>query len=353
MVGGSGSVRKKVAFVDKVQKSGWACWGNPAILAPVKQEVIEVVDSHTGGEPTRVITHGGPPLGTGPLSERVERFRGDFDHIRTRVMAEPRGSEAWVGALMCEPHDTSCDFGVIFFNNVDYLGMCGHGTIGLIETLHYLGKIDTGSYRVDSPAGPVTAVLHADRSVSVFNVRSYRHATGVEVQVPGLGPIRGDIAYGGNWFFLVEGPPPAALDVRNEPILRTAAVAIREALVANSITGADGAYIDHVEFFAAAEDPQNNSRNYVLCPGGAYDRSPCGTGTSAKLSCLAADGELAPGEPWRQESLIGSVFTASYENAPGADGGGVLPEIRGCASISAESRLIFDPRDPFPHGIPS
>ncbi|WP_419191397.1 proline racemase family protein [Saltatorellus ferox] len=317
-------------------------------------ETMEVIDSHTGGEPTRVIVAGGPDLGSGPLAERVKRFRSDFDRVRTRAMNEPRGSEAWVGALLCEPHDESCDYGVIFFNNVGYLGMCGHGTIGLIETLRHQGKIGPGAHRIDSAVGPVTAVLHGDRSVSVFNVRSYRHAAGVRVSVPGVGDVTGDVAWGGNWFFLVTSAPPCALEIGNEPQLKAAAVAIRDALVAQGITGKDGGLIDHIEYFGPAGDPANHSRNYVLCPGGAYDRSPCGTGTSAKLACLAADGKLAPGEVWLQESLIGSVFQASFETAPEVDGiAGILPEIRGSASISAVSTLVFDPRDPFPDGIPT
>ncbi|MFT5732951.1 MAG: 4-hydroxyproline epimerase [Planctomycetota bacterium] len=319
----------------------------------MEPEIIEVIDSHTGGEPTRVIVAGGPELGSGPLAERLARFRDRFDHLRTRVMNEPRGSEAWVGALLCEPHDSSCDFGVIFFNNVGYLGMCGHGTIGLIETLRHQGRIEAGAHRIDSPVGPVTAMLHADRTVSVFNVRSYRHAADVQIEVPGVGAVTGDIAWGGNWFFLVRGAPPCPLEIGNEPDLKAAAIAIRSALVDQGMTGKDDGYIDHIEFFGPPADPANHSRNYVLCPGGAYDRSPCGTGTSAKLSCLAADGKLGPGELWLQESLIGSVFQASYAPAPENTGGGILPEIRGAASISAVSQLVFDPRDPFPNGIPT
>ena len=329
----------------------WACGANSSILLGVEKEFIDVIDSHTGGEPTRVIVGGGPDLGGGPLAERVVRFREQFDHVRTRVMNEPRGSEAWVGALLVAPHDPTCDFGVIFFNNAGYLGMCGHGTIGLIETLLHQGRIEEGSYRIDTPVGPVTAVLHGDGTCSVFNVLSYRQTAAMEIDVPGLGPITGDIAYGGNWFFLTKSAPPCALDIRHEPQLRAAAEAIRAALEAGGITGADGAHIDHVEFFGVPEDAANDSRNYVLCPGSAYDRSPCGTGTSAKLACLAADGVLDPGAIWRQESLIGSVFSASYQGAP--EGVGILPEIRGSAHISAVSRLVFDPRDPFLNGIPT
>ncbi len=317
----------------------------------MQAEIIDVIDSHTGGEPTRVIVGGGPDLGGGPLAERVARFRGTFDHVRTRVMNEPRGSEAWVGALLVDPGDATCDFGVIFFNNAGYLGMCGHGTMGLMETLRHQGRVQEGSYRIDTPVGPVTAVLHPDGTSSVFNVRSYRHRAAVEVEVPGLGRVTGDIAYGGNWFFLVKSAPPCALEIGSEPKLRAAALGVRRALEGSGITGADGALIDHIEFFGAPGDASNDSRNYVLCPGGAYDRSPCGTGTSAKLACLAADGNLAPGAEWRQESLIGSVFSSTYRSAP--DGDGILPEIRGSAHISAVSQLVFDPRDPFLNGIPT
>ena len=321
----------------------------------MEPEFIDVVDSHTGGEPTRVIVAGGPDLGGGPLSERLIRFQGQFDHVRTRVMNEPRGSEAWVGALLVAPDDASCDFGVIFFNNAGYLGMCGHGTIGLMETLLHQGRIKEGSYRIDTPVGPVTAVLHPDGTSSVFNVMSYRYLTAVELEVPGLGLVSGDVAYGGNWFFLTKSAPPCPLDIAHEPQLRAAAEGIRGALESAGITGADGAYIDHIEFFTAPGDPANHSRNYVLCPGSAYDRSPCGTGTSAKLACLAADGALQAGKVWLQESLIGSVFAASYQLASESTGmaGGILPEIRGSAHISAVSRLVFDPRDPFLNGIPS
>ena len=317
----------------------------------MKEEFIDVIDSHTGGEPTRVIVGGGPDLGAGPLAARAARFQERFDHVRTRVMNEPRGSEAWVGALLVSPHDPSCDFGVIFFNSAGYLGMCGHGTIGLMETLRHQGRIQDGSYSIDTPVGAVTVELHPDGTTSVFNVRSYRHAALSALDVPGLGTVSGDVAYGGNWFFLVRTAPPCALELSREPELRAAAKQIRAALKSAGITGTGGAEIDHIEFFSAPDDSGNDSRNYVLCPGNAYDRSPCGTGTSAKLACLAADAALEPGAIWRQESLIGSVFECSYQPAP--EGGGILPEIRGRAHISAVSKLVFDPRDPFVNGIPT
>jgi 4-hydroxyproline epimerase len=309
-------------------------------------KTISIVDSHTGGEPTRLIVDGGPDLGHGPLSDRLARMRDGHDHIRTGTVCEPRGSDVLVGALLCEPHAPGCAAGVIFFNNVGYLGMCGHGTIGLVAALAHLGRIAAGRHRIDTPVGVVTAELHADGSVSVENVASYRARKDVAVNVDGYGTVRGDVAWGGNWFFLVERHP---FDVSpsNLPALTAFAQAVMAALGEQGITGTGGAPIDHVELFAASD--RADSRNFVLCPGKAYDRSPCGTGTSAKLACLAADGKLAEGAAWRQESIIGSVFTCSYRRA----GDHIVPTIRGTAWISGASTLLFDDGDPFAWGIPT
>lgn len=306
---------------------------------------ISIIDSHTGGEPTRLIVGGGPDLGAGPLSERLALMREQHDHVRTGTVREPRGSDVLVGALLCEPHADDCVAGVIFFNNVGYLGMCGHGTIGLIASLAHLGRITAGRHRIDTPVGVVTAELHADGSVSVENVASYRYRKDVAVDIEGHGQVIGDIAWGGNWFFLVKG---ADCDIRpaNIDTLMKLSERIMDALREQGITGAGGAVIDHVELFASSETA--DSRNFVLCPGKAYDRSPCGTGTSAKLACLADDGKLQEGAVWRQESIIGSVFEGSYRR----DGERIAPTIRGRAWISGEATLLFDDTDPFAWGIP-
>lgn len=314
-------------------------------MPPVPSTPVRVIDSHTGGEPTRVVIAGGPDLGAGTVAERLARFRDQHDAFRAAVVNEPRGSDVMVGALLVPPHDPTCQFGVIFFNNVGTLWMCGHGTIGLVVTLARLGQVKPGEVRIDTAVGPVTATLHADGSVTVANVPSYRHAKSVAVQVSGVGEVRGDIAWGGNWFFLVEGHGQrVALD--NIEALTDLAWRIRQALEAAKITGAEGGVIDHIELFAAT--PTADSRNFVLCPGKAYDRSPCGTGTSAKVACLAADGKLAPGATWRQESVIGSVFTASYRQLTD---GKVQPLITGTAHVVAETTLVFDARDAFAWGI--
>lgn len=310
-------------------------------------KTVRVIDSHTAGEPTRVIVEGGPDLGPADLATRRARFRREFDHFRSGVVNEPRGSDVIVGALLCEPVDRSCAAGVIFFNNVGVIGMCGHGTMGLAVTLAHLGRIAPGVHRIETPVGVVTVELHDRHRVTVANVASYRHAADVPVDVPGYGVVCGDVAWGGNWFFLVESPG-IDISVQNIERLNGFSQAVRAGLDAQGIRGDDGAKIDHVEVYAPLGGPTKGARNFVLCPGNAYDRSPCGTGTSAKLACLSARGELAPGETWRQQSVIDTVFEASY--APG-ERGRVLPRITGSAYVTADSTLIFDDDDPLRDGI--
>jgi 4-hydroxyproline epimerase len=305
---------------------------------------IRVVDSHTGGEPTRVVLEGGPALGAGPLEERVERFRRDFDRYRSAVVYEPRGSDPVVGALLVEPHRAGCAFGVIFFNNVGYLGMCGHGTIGLVETLAWLGRLGPGVCRIDTPVGAVEVVRHEDGAVSLDNVPSFRKAKDVTVQVPGVGAVRGDVAWGGNWFFLVE-EHGLHLDLGNLDALTDFAWRVRQAVNAQGFPE-----VDHVELCAASPTAGAQSRNFVLCPGRAYDRSPCGTGTSARLACLAADGQLGEGADWVQESVVGSQFTGRYRWLDRGRGE-VVPTITGRAHVTAEAVLVVDPADPLCWGV--
>jgi 4-hydroxyproline epimerase len=304
---------------------------------------IQVVDSHTGGEPTRVVISGGPDLGTGPLSERVQRLSSQFDPFRSAVVNEPRGSDVLVGALLVAPHAPDCDFGVIFFNNVGPLGMCGHGTIGLMVTLAHLGRVRPGTHRIDTPVGPVSATLHPDGRVSVANVASYRQQASVSVEVPGIGVVLGDVAWGGNWFFLVRSPV-WELSIQNVETLTDVSWRIRQAVNAQGFPE-----VDHVELFGPP-GCGGHSRNFVLCPGKAYDRSPCGTGTSAKLACLAADEKLAPGQVWIQEGILGSSFQGEYQWEDRARGR-VLPVVTGTAHVTAEATLILSDVDPFQWGI--
>ena len=312
---------------------------------------IAVIDSHTAGEPTRVVLSGAPVLRGATLAEQRADFAQHHDAFRAAVACEPRGSDTMVGALLVEPRAPGCVAGVIFFNNVGLLGMCGHGTIGVVATLAHLGRVGVGRHRLDTPVGAVETELHVDGHVTVFNVPAYRHAAGVTLDVPGVGPVTGDVAWGGNWFFLVDGArfdAPPALSLAHVEALTDLTWRIRGALVAQGVTGADGAEIDHVELFAPT--PTADSRIFVLCPGKAYDRSPCGTGTSAKLACLAADGHLAAGVAWVQESVIGSRFEGRWSPIEGRPDH-VLPAIRGRAWITSEATLLRADDDPLRDGI--
>jgi 4-hydroxyproline epimerase len=307
-------------------------------------EYIRVIDSHTGGEPTRVVIDGGPDPGPGSLAERRDRLRQHFDGYRSAIVNEPRGSDVLVGAYLCEPTNPSCVAGVIFFNNVGYLGMCGHGTMGVAVTLAHMGRIRPGTHKLETPVGLVAFEYDGSNQIAIENVPSYRRAANVPVQVENLGIIRGDIAWGGNWFFLVSDHNET-LTVGNLKRLTHLTSLIRQAFL--HWAQADFRKIDHIELFGPPQSPQNHSRNFVLCPGGAYDRSPCGTGTSAKLACLYADGKLKEGEVYRQESIIGSVFEGSVSVVDGQ----IIPRIVGSAHVTGEATLILDPDDPFRLGI--
>lgn len=309
-------------------------------------EKIVCLDSHTGGEPTRLVLSGFPDLGRLPLPQAVQALQSRHDRYRAATVCEPRGSDVVVGAVLLPPRETGSLVSVVFFNNVGYLGMCGHGTIGVMATLEYMGRATPGRYAIDTPVGTVAVHLRGHGVVEIGNVPAYRHRHGVQLQVPGIGLVQGDVAWGGNWFFLCDA---AGIDIAMAQVeqLTGHAWAIRQALQAAGVTGSGGAVIDHIELMGPAKDPANDGRNFVLCPGRAYDRSPCGTGTSAKLACLAADGRLAPGAVWRQESVLGSVFEASYRMV----GEQLMPSIVGRAHVCAETTLLLDPADPYAWGI--
>ncbi len=346
---------------------------------------LEVVDSHTEGEPTRVVVGGWGEVAGATMAERRDELRRHHDALRRAVVCEPRGHEAVVGALLTPPVEPGSSAGVIFFDNAGYLGMCGHGTIGVVRTLAFLGRLgrsgaEARTVRLDTPVGTVTAEIPAggdgvddgdggekgqeqeqgdgvrdgwDRdegAVTVTNVPARCHAVDVAVEVPWLGRVTGDVAWGGNWFFLTGIGQLGGLPLTRDEVgaLTAATLRIRTALAAAGITGDGGAEIDHVEVFGPPSGPWANSRNFVLCPGGAYDRSPCGTGTSAKLATLYARGELALGQRWRQESVTGGLFSAWLTR----DGDDLVPHIRGRAFVTGRTTLLFDPRDPFRGGFP-
>ncbi|HEV2179408.1 MAG TPA: proline racemase family protein [Gemmatimonadaceae bacterium] len=311
-------------------------------------DAIEVVDSHTEGEPTRVVIAGWPQPTGATMAERRESLRREQDALRQAVILEPRGHDAVVGALLTPPVSPGAMTGVVFFNDVGYLGMCGHGLIGVVRTLEHLGQIGPGPVCVDTPVGPVRAELARDGSVSLENVPAYVHRDGVSVEVPGIGGVRGDVAWGGNWFFLTE-LDGAELSLSRVRELTQTTMAIRDALARGGITGEGGAAVDHIELFGPPARADADSRNFVLCPGVAYDRSPCGTGTSAKMAALHARGALRAGARWRQESITGSLFTGWVDER--AEGRGVIPHIQGRAFVTSRATLLFDAADPFRLGI--
>ncbi len=314
----------------------------------MKLTQIQIIDSHTGGEPTRVVIDGWPLPEGATCAEKRDFLRTNQTDLRTGVILEPRGSDVVVGALLVPPVDPSCCTGVIFFNNVDTLGMCGHGTIGVVETLRFMGRIQPGAHRIETPVGVIQVVLEEDGNVWISNVPSSVYRTGVSIETPTYGTVTGDIAWGGNWFFLVQqtGSIPA-VTFENRNLLTMFTTEVRESLEAAGVTGEDGALIDHVEVFGEPTVEGANSKNFVLCPGMAYDRSPCGTGTSAKLATLYAHGKLKPEQRWVQESITGSTFTG-YVTLDGED---VIPHISGKAYVTAQSTLLFREDDPFQWGI--
>ena len=316
-------------------------------MSDLEGKEVQVIDSHTGGEPTRIIIDGGPPLGGVTVADRRDSFRKHHDSFRSAVVHEPRGSAVLVGGLLCKPVDQTCTTGVIFFNNVGYLNMSGHGTIGLVVTLQFLGLAQPGQHKIETPAGIITARLAESGEVTYRNVASYRHRKDVAIDVEGYGRVTGDVAWGGNWFYLVsEHDQTVATDRIDE--LTDFTRAIRRQLDQQQITGKDGDVIDHIELFGPPTLEGANSKNFVLCPGGAYDRSPSGAGTSARLACMYEDGALKEGDIWRQESIVGSAFEGMIE----VSGGEVYPRITGTAHITAMSKLILEDGDPFKMGIP-
>lgn len=302
---------------------------------------IKVLDTHTGGEPTRVVLEGGPELGAGPLAERAKLLQEKHGRFCRAVIGEPRGSDVLVGALIVEPHDKACQFGVIFFNNIGSLGMCGHGLIGTIVALAHAGAVEPGLVRIDTPAGYIAAVLGANGEVTFDNVPAYRREKDLSLYLPGVGDVRVDLAWGGNWFCLIE-KHDQRLDLDNIAHLTDYCSRIRQAVADTGFPE-----VDHVALFGPAPKTGASSRNFVLCPGKTYDRSPSGTGTSAKLACLAADDQLAPGAEWTQEGIVGSTFRAKYRR----QGDKVVPTVTGAAHVTAEATLLLDPADPFAWGI--
>ena len=295
---------------------------------------LSVIDSHTGGMPTRVIVDGFPPLRGTTLAERRDDLASRHKRLRDAVVDEPRGSEPMVAALLVEADTDAAATGVIYFDRAEVLGMCGHGTIGVARTLRALGRIGDGSHSLDTPAGSVEVCCLPDGRIRLANVHSRRLASGVRLEVPDVGPVTADVAYGGNRFLVVSAPA-IPLHQPLDALLATT----RKILAAARAEGLD---VDHLELHGPPTRADAHARNFVLCPSGAYDRSPCGTGSCAKLACLAAEGKLAPGEPWVQESITGSVFALSYQWVDRTTGL-IAPVVIGEAELMAAGDLLLPP----------
>jgi len=317
-------------------------------LNTMHSQALHIIDSHTEGEPTRIIVSGGPELGGGTVAEQAAVFAREHDWLRRALCMEPRGHEAMVGGMLCQPREPDCACGVFFFNNASNIPMCVHGTIGLVATLLHLGKITQGRHRIETPAGVIEVNLGGDGRVEVINVPSRVLRAGVPLDVPGWGTVAGDIAWGGNGFFLIDAQGPT-VEFTNLGELTRFGMAVKSALTDAGLDFVDGIKIDHVELFGPPGDPSRaDSRNFVLCPGNAYDRSPCGTGVSAKLACLHAAGKLGMDKPWRQAGILDTVFEGRIIAATDQ---GILPCVSGRAWILSEATHHFDPTDPFRNGI--
>lgn len=317
---------------------------------------VNIIDTHTGGEPTRTTFHELPLHVGQTVADRLAYLKGDGDWIRRALLLEPRGCESMVGALVGPPSNPDHTASLIFFNNTGYLGMCGHGLIGVVETMRYRDRLRPGLHLFETPAGLVRVKLHDDARVSFENVPSFRSAESVVVNLdPNVSPgfpsvVTGDVAYGGNWFFLV---PVQELSLAHAGALTKWCIEIRDALRRAGVCGADGADIDHIELCVPLPNDDLTDedrpaqvrvgRNFVLCPGDHFDRSPCGTGTSAKLACLAANDDLRAGETWIQESIIGSRFEASYQWSDGS----VVATVMGRAYVTSDAMCLMDPDDPY------
>jgi 4-hydroxyproline epimerase len=320
-------------------------------MSPQAPRHVRVIDSHTIGEPTRLVLDDaflhGLDLGTGSVRSRRDVFRSRYDHLRRALVADPRGVEAMVGVILVPPSDPTCDFGALYCNRVGYLDMCGHATIGLAVSLGHIGRIKPGAFRLETPAGIVGVEWHGGSEASIQSVSPRRIHRMLSIACRDGTTVNGDVATSGLWFFICRdhGIPvvPDAI-----PRLLEKAWMIRRSLEAAGITGDAGEPIDHIVLMGQALDPANSARNFVLCPDGAFDRSPCGTATSALVGCLYEDGHLDEGAAWRQESILGGLYESSIRR----QGGVLIPTVRGRAWITAEATLHFAEDDPYRTGLP-
>ena len=329
-------------------------------------QVIQAVDSHTAGEPTRIVTGGLPPIPGATMADKRRALQESYDHLRRALVLEPRGHDAIVLAYLLPPCTPGAHLGVVFANDAGYLGMCGHGAIGVATVAVAMGMVPAvepvTELVLDTPAGAVTCKVAVQagkvRSVTITNVPSFLFRQRVIVPVHGFGKVAADIAYGGNWFAFVEADQLGlAVEKSHLPVLMQAAMAVREGLVREGVRGrhpdhSEDEIIDHVKLFTHLDGDEPGSRALTLCPGAAYDRSPCGTGTSAKLAVLHGKGELETGQWFRSQSVLATEFRARVvrETKVGPFAA-IVPEVQGAAWITGLPTFVIDPDDPCRFGI--
>ncbi|RWP63420.1 MAG: 4-hydroxyproline epimerase [Mesorhizobium sp.] len=322
------------------------------------------IDGHTCGNPVRLVAGGGPLLNGATMMERRAHFLAEYDWIRTGLMFEPRGHDVMSGSILYPPTRPDCDVAILFIETSGCLPMCGHGTIGTVTMAieHGLVKPKTpGLLRLDTPAGLVTAeykqVGDYVEEVRITNVPSFLHAEGLTVECPQLGEISVDVAYGGNFYAIVE-PQKTYRDMADHsagdliawsPVVRQR-LNEKYAFVHPENPGIDR--LSHILWTGAPTDSQADARNAVFYGDKAIDRSPCGTGTSARMAQLHAKGKLGTGDEFVHESIIGSLFKGRVEKEVTVAGKpAIIPSIGGWARMTGLNTIFIDDRDPFAHGF--
>ncbi len=331
---------------------------------PLRPNTFFCIDGHTCGNPVRLVAGGAPPLAGATMSERRQDFLARYDWIRTGLMFEPRGHDMMSGAILYPPSDPHADVGVLFIETSGCLPMCGHGTIGTVTFALERGLAqprEDGVLRLDTPAGAVAAhyVMRNGyvESVRIRNVGAYLAAEGVKAACPELGELSVDIAYGGNFYAIIE-PQGAYRDLaalsafdllRFSPVLRRNLNAAVEVVHPEDETIRG---VSHILWVGAPRAPEADARNAVFYGDKAIDRSPCGTGTSARMAQLVARGELEVGDDFVHESIIGSLFRGRVEGLTKVGNhAAIVPSVEGWARITGFNTIFIDERDPYAHGF--
>lgn len=322
------------------------------------------IDGHTCGNPVRVVAGGGPNLQGASMLEKRAHFLAEYDWIRHGLMFEPRGHDMMSGSILYPPTRPDCDVAILFIETSGCLPMCGHGTIGTVTTAIERGLVTPkvpGVLRLDTPAGLVVAEYRQEgqfvEEVKLTNVPAFLHSEGLTAHVEGLGEVSVDVAYGGNFYAIVD-PQPAFRDMadhsagdllRWSPILRQA---LNQKYTFQHPEKPEISGLSHILWTGKPTRPEATARNAVFYGDKAIDRSPCGTGTSARMAQWAAKGRLAEGDSFVHESIIGSMFKGRVEGTATVAGKpAIIPSIAGWARVTGYNTIFIDDRDPFAHGF--